>query len=62
MGYMEELLIMKTIGILLVVVGAIGIVMASMMFGDIGVAALIGAVTALLSGMGFIIGARKLKN
>ena len=46
---------MKIIGILLIVVGAIGIILAGMMFGDIGVAAAIGAVTAILSGVGFLI-------
>lgn len=45
---------MKIIGILLVVVGLIGLILSSMMFGDIGIAAGIGAITAILSGVGFI--------
>jgi hypothetical protein len=45
---------MKIIGILLLIVGAIGVLLGSMMFGDIGIAALIGAVTAILSGIGFL--------
>ena len=45
---------MKLIGILLIIVGVLGILMGSMMFGDIGIAALIGATAALLSGIGFI--------
>jgi uncharacterized membrane protein len=45
---------MKTIGIILMVIGVIGVILGLMMFGDIGIAALIGAVTALVSGIGFI--------
>jgi hypothetical protein len=45
---------MKVIGILLIIVGAIGIILGGMMFGDIGIAALIGAITAILSGIGFL--------
>jgi len=45
---------MKLIGIVLIVVGAIGILLGSMMFGDIGIAAWIGAVSALISGFGFL--------
>ena len=52
---------MKIIGILLLIVGVIGILLAGMMFGDIGVAAMIGAVTAILSGIGFLICDRALK-
>jgi hypothetical protein len=46
---------MKVIGILLLAVGAIGVVLGGMMFGDIGMAALIGAITAILSGIGFLV-------
>ena len=46
--------ILKIIGIVLIVVGVIGIMLGSMMFGDIGIAAFIGAVTAILSGIGFL--------
>lgn len=45
---------MKIIGILLIIVGVVGILMGLMMFGDIGIACLVGAVTALLSGFGFL--------
>ena len=52
---------MKIIGILLIIVGIIGILMGMMMFGDIGIACMVGAVTALLSGIGFIIASGKIK-
>lgn len=52
---------MKVIGILLVIVGVLGIFMGMMMFGDIGIACIVGAVSALLSGIGFIIASKKLK-
>ena len=42
---------MKIIGILLIWVGLLGILMGCMMFGDIGLACLVGAITALLSGI-----------
>jgi len=45
---------MKIIGVLLIIVGVLGILMGMMMFGDIGIACLVGAVTALLSGFGFL--------
>jgi len=44
---------MKIISILLLVTGGIGVILGFMMFGDIGIAALIGAITAILSGIGF---------
>lgn len=46
---------MKFIAILLIVLGVLGLLIASMMFGDIGVAAAIGSVTAVLSGIGFLL-------
>lgn len=52
---------MKVIGILLIILGAIGVVMGLMMFGDIGVACLIGAFAALLSGIGFLLASKKKK-
>ena len=52
---------MKIIGILLIIVGMIGILLGAMMFGDIGVAAMIGAFAALLSGVGFILCAKAIK-
>lgn len=42
------------IGILLILVGAFGIFASTLAFGDIGIACLIGGLTALLSGIGFI--------
>lgn len=52
---------MKAIGILLIVLGAIGILLGMMMFGDIGIACIIGAASALLSGIGFLIADKRLK-
>jgi hypothetical protein len=51
---------LKIIGILLLVLGGIGLAMGAMMFGDIGIAAIIGASSAILSGIGFIICNKKL--
>jgi len=45
---------MKIIAILLLVVGGIGFILSTMMFGDIGVAAGIGSVSAMLTGVGFL--------
>lgn len=45
---------MKVIGILLIAVGIIGLIMGGMMFGDMGIAAFIGAAAAILSGIGFL--------
>lgn len=45
---------MKLFGIILIVIGGVGIILGGMMFGDIGIAAFIGAVTALVSGIGFL--------
>ena len=50
---------MKVIGILLIILGVIGIVMGLMMFGDIGIACIVGALSALLSGIGFIMVSKK---
>lgn len=44
----------KAIGILLIVLGILGIIMGLMMFGDIGIACIVGAISALLSGIGFL--------
>lgn len=44
----------KAIGILLIVSGVLGIIMGLMMFGDIGIACIVGAISALLSGIGFL--------
>lgn len=45
---------MKLIGILLIILGVAGIAIGSMMFGDIGIACIVGAAAALLSGIGFL--------
>ena len=52
---------MFVIGILLIIWGVIGIIMGMMMFGDIGVACVVGAVAALLAGIGFVIANKKIK-
>jgi hypothetical protein len=44
----------KVFGIVLIVIGAIGIIMGGAMFGDIGIAAWVGAITALVTGIGFL--------
>ncbi len=49
------------IGILLLILGALGLLISSFMFGDIGIAAMIGAFSAILSGIGFLIANRKIK-
>lgn len=53
---------MKIIAILLVILGVIGLLMSTLMFGDIGIAAGIGALTALLSGFGFLNLNKKIAN
>lgn len=45
---------MKIIGCLLIVLGIIGVAMGLMMFGDIGIACIVGALSAFLSGIGFL--------
>lgn len=50
---------MKAIGIILIVLGVLGIVMGLMMFGDIGLACIVGALSALLSGVGFLLTSRR---
>ena len=52
---------MKAIGILLVILGIIGLLMGMLMIGDIGIACIVGALSALLSGIGFLIAVRRLK-
>ena len=43
----------KVIAIILIVTGVLGMLMGAMMYGDIGIAAFIGATSALFSGIGF---------
>ena len=45
---------MKGIGIALIVVGALGMLLGMAMFGDIGIAAIIGSIVGILSGVGFL--------
>ena len=52
---------MKVIAILLIILGVIGFFMGSLMFGDIGIAAMVGAAAALLSGIGFFIVNKQLR-
>lgn len=47
------------IGIILILIGILGCVMGCMMFGDIGIACIIGAASAFFSGIGFLIAAGK---
>lgn len=53
---------MKLIGILLILLGIVGIVMGAMMFGDIGIACIVGALSALLSGFGFLSVNKRMNN
>ena len=53
---------MKRIGILLILLGIVGIVMGAMMFGDIGIACIVGALSALLSGFGFLSANKRMKD
>lgn len=53
---------MKIISILLIVVGVVGIGLGLMMFGDIGIACIVGALGSLLSGIGFMIANKKNRN
>ena len=52
---------MRLIGILLILVGIACLGMGVMMFGDIGIACIIGALSALFSGIGFMIVAGKFR-
>ncbi len=53
-------LVVKVIAILLIVLGVVGIIMGLMMFGDIGIACIVGALSALLSGIGFLTVSKRL--
>ncbi len=57
--YLTRRLDMKVIAILLILLGVAGIFLGSMMFGDIGLACIVGALAALLSGIGFLMVSRK---
>lgn len=51
---------MKIISILLIILGIVGIGLGMLMFGDIGIACIVGALASLLSGIGFMILNKKL--
>ncbi|AIC95966.1 hypothetical protein [Shouchella lehensis] len=53
---------MKLIAILLLILGLLGLLLSTAMFGDIGIAAAIGSITAILSGIGFLNINKKLRN
>ena len=44
----------KAIGVLLLFIGILGILAGLMMFGDIGIACIVGALGSLLPGIGFV--------
>lgn len=44
---------MKLIGFFLIVIGLLGLGIGMVMFGDIGIAAIIGSLVGLLTGIGF---------
>lgn len=46
---------MIVIAILLLILGGVGLIMSTMAFGDIGVAIGVASLTAILSGIGFIL-------
>ncbi|MGJ9384295.1 hypothetical protein [Salipaludibacillus sp. CF4.18] len=52
---------MKIIAIILIIFGVIGLLLSTMMFGDIGIASAIGAITAILSGTGLYLVTKELK-
>lgn len=51
---------MKIIGIILVVIGALGAFIGVNMFGDIGVSCIIGSVIGILSGVGFLMTSKEI--
>ena len=53
---------MKLIGILLILLGNVGTVMGAMMFGDIGIACIVGALSSLLSMFDFFSVDKKMRN
>ncbi|MFK3986863.1 hypothetical protein [Exiguobacterium mexicanum] len=44
---------MKITAILLLILGVLGLILSTMMFGDIGIATMVGSLAAILSGFGF---------
>ena len=52
----------KVIGILEILLGLFGLILGTMMFGDIGIACIVGALGALLAGAAFLSMSKKSKN
>lgn len=52
---------MKIAAVLLIIIGIAGLLISTLMFGDIGVAAAIASVVGLVSGFGFLSAAKSLK-
>ena len=52
---------MKVFGIISVILGICGIGAGMMMFGDIGIACIVGGLAALLAGIALVKGAKKIK-
>lgn len=52
---------MTLIGILLIIVGVCGMAAGSVAFGDIGIACMLAGITALLSGIGFLVAKGRIK-
>lgn len=53
---------MKIIGILLIILGIVGIGCGFLAYGDIGIACWIGGLSALLSGIGFMVTAKRIND
>ncbi|WP_202908640.1 hypothetical protein [Halalkalibacillus sediminis] len=45
---------MKGIGMTLIILGVVGIILSFMMYGDIAIAGLIGSISSLVTGIGFM--------
>ena len=52
---------MIAVGVLLIILGAAGIIVGGNMFGDIGIACLVGAGAALIAGIGFLVASSRIK-
>lgn len=61
MAEKEEVYFVKGIGIALIIVGSMGCLMGMMMFGDIGIACMVGSVGCILSGCGFLSASKQIQ-
>ena len=52
---------MIAIGVLEIILGALGLIVGANMYGDIGIACIVGALAALLAGIGFLVAASRIK-